>query len=49
MKYLKLHALDNVDFNDGELTYSDLFTNKSIEYLPRHNFDSGCVNRWEKR
>ena len=33
IKFLKAHSLDNVDFNDGELTYSDLFTNKSIEYL----------------
>jgi len=28
-----LHALDNVDFNDDQLVYSDCFTNKSIEYL----------------
>ncbi len=33
VKYLKSHALDNVDFNDDELTYSDCFSNKSIEYL----------------
>lgn len=33
VNYLKSHALDNVDFNDDELTYSDCFTNKSIEYL----------------
>jgi peroxiredoxin len=33
VEYLKLHSLDNVDFHDGGLTYSDLFTNKSIEYL----------------
>lgn len=31
--YLKKHSLDFVDFNDDELIYSDLFTNKSIEYL----------------
>jgi len=31
--YLKKHSLDNVDFTDDELTYSDCFTNKSIEYL----------------
>ena len=31
--YLKSHALDNVDFDDAELIYSDCFTNKSIEYL----------------
>ncbi len=33
IKYLKAHALDYVNFNDAELTYSDCFTNKSIEYL----------------
>lgn len=33
LAYLKNHSLDNVDFNDSEMIYSDLFTNKSIEYL----------------
>jgi peroxiredoxin len=33
LAYLKTHALDNVDFKDSELTNSDLFTNKTIEYL----------------
>ena len=33
LKYLKAHSLDNVDFNDADLIESDLFTNKSIEYL----------------
>ena len=33
LSYLKAHALDNVDFRDDGLIYSDLFTNKSIEYL----------------
>ncbi len=33
LEYLKNHSLDNVDFNDSELIYSDLFTTKSIEYL----------------
>jgi len=33
LTYLKNHALDNVDFNDSEMIYSDLFANKSIEYL----------------
>ena len=33
LAYLKAHALDNVDFSDEGLIYSDLFTNKSIEYL----------------
>jgi peroxiredoxin len=33
LTYLKTHALDNVDFYDDELIYSDVFTNKSIEYL----------------
>jgi peroxiredoxin len=31
--FLKTHALDNVDFNDIEMIYSNLYTNKSIEYL----------------
>ncbi|QQS35608.1 MAG: TlpA family protein disulfide reductase [Ignavibacteriales bacterium] len=31
--YLKSHALDNINFYDAELIYSDVFTNKSIEYL----------------
>ncbi len=33
LAWLKAHALDNVDFSDNELVYSDLFTNKTIEYL----------------
>jgi thiol-disulfide isomerase/thioredoxin len=33
LNYLKAHALDNVDFSDDGLIYSDLFTNKTIEYL----------------
>ena len=33
LTYLKAHALDNVDFTDAELIYSDAFTNKTIEYL----------------
>jgi len=33
LKYLKSHALDNVDFSDTRMINSDLFTNKSIEYL----------------
>jgi hypothetical protein len=31
--YLKTHALDNVNFYDEGLIYSDAFTNKTIEYL----------------
>ncbi len=31
--YLKSHALDNVDFNNSSLINSDVFTNKTIEYL----------------
>jgi len=31
--YLKSHALEHVDFNDDALINSDLFSNKSIEYL----------------
>jgi len=31
--FLKSHALDNVNFNNAGLIYSDVFTNKSIEYL----------------
>ena len=33
LMFLKAHALDNVDFDDAELIYSDAFTNKTIEYL----------------
>ncbi len=33
LDYLKKHSLDNVDFNDDEMIYSDLFASKSIEYL----------------
>jgi len=33
LAHLKNHSLDNVDFADNELIYSDCFTNKSIEYL----------------
>lgn len=33
LDYLKSHALDNVNFSDDGLIYSDAFTNKTIEYL----------------
>ncbi|MEW5842852.1 MAG: redoxin domain-containing protein [Bacteroidota bacterium] len=33
LTYLKIHALDNVDFGNSSLINSDLFTNKTIEYL----------------
>lgn len=33
LTYLKTHALDNVNFYDADLIYSDAFTNKTIEYL----------------
>lgn len=33
LDYLKKHGLDNVDFSNPSLINSDLFTNKSIEYL----------------
>lgn len=33
LNYLKSHALDNVNFYDDGLIYSDAFTNKAIEYL----------------
>jgi len=33
LAFLKAHALDNVDFDDAELMFSDAFTNKTIEYL----------------
>ena len=33
LTYLKTHALDNVNFYDDGLIYSDAFTNKTIEYL----------------
>ena len=32
-EYLRKHALDKVNFNDATLCYSDLFTNKAVEYL----------------
>jgi len=31
--YLKAHALDEVDYDDAELIFSDVYTNKTIEYL----------------
>jgi thiol-disulfide isomerase/thioredoxin len=33
LDYLKAHALDYINFNDVSLINSDLFTNKTIEYL----------------
>ncbi|MBE0570255.1 MAG: TlpA family protein disulfide reductase, partial [Ignavibacteriaceae bacterium] len=33
LAYLKTHALNNINFNDDGLIYSDAFTNKTIEYL----------------
>jgi len=33
LTFLKTHALDNVNFYDDGLIYSDAFTNKTIEYL----------------
>lgn len=33
LRFLKSHSLDKIDFNDEDLINSDLFTNKSIEYL----------------
>lgn len=33
LKFLKEHALDNVDFSDEGLIHSDVFSNKTIEYL----------------
>ncbi len=33
LAFLKAHALDKVDFSNSGLIYSDLFTNKTIEYL----------------
>ena len=33
LSWLKSHSLDNVNFNDKGLIYSDAFTNKTIEYL----------------
>ncbi len=33
LEFLKSHSLDNVNFKDGELIFSDLFTVKTIEYL----------------
>ncbi len=33
VNYLKSHALNNINFSDDGLIYSDAFTNKAIEYL----------------
>ncbi len=33
LAFLKAHTLNNVNFNDDGLIYSDVFTNKAIEYL----------------
>ena len=33
LDYLITHSLDKVDFSDYQLTYSDAFVNKAIEYL----------------
>ena len=33
LTFLKSHSLDNVNFYDSDLIYSDAFTSKSIEYL----------------
>lgn len=33
LAYLKAHALDYVDFDNSRLVYSDVFANKTIEYL----------------
>ena len=33
LNYLKSHTLDNLNFSDDALIYSDAFTNKTIEYL----------------
>jgi peroxiredoxin len=33
LSWLKSHSLDNVNFNDEGLIYSDAFANKTIEYL----------------
>lgn len=33
LTFLKAHALDIVDYDDAELIFSDVFTNKTIEYL----------------
>lgn len=33
LAFLKTHALDNVDFNNSLLINSDIFSNKTIEYL----------------
>jgi thiol-disulfide isomerase/thioredoxin len=33
LQFLKTHALDQVNFKDDELIYTDLYSNKTIEYL----------------
>ncbi len=35
--YIKQHFLDNVDFNDTLLLYSDVFTNKAFAYIQLFN------------
>ncbi len=48
INYLKEHALDKVDFNDETLCYSDLFTNKAIEYLTYYRNTNLPKNLLEK-
>jgi peroxiredoxin len=33
LSYLKAHSLDNIDFSNTSLIYSDVFTSRTIEYL----------------
>lgn len=33
LQFLKSHLLDNIDFQDYQLIYTDVYANKSIEYL----------------
>ena len=48
LTFLKTHALDNVNFYDEELIYSDVFTNKTIEYLTYYRNDQLPLELLEK-
>lgn len=48
LQTLKTHALDYVDFTDDELINSDLFTNRTIEYLTYYRNPQLTKNFLEK-
>ncbi len=47
-KYLKAHALDNVDFGDEDLLRSDLFAKKTIKYLSYYMPSRSQAKEFEK-